>query len=47
VHSSLAALHLIGLPRAHFEVEEEVLLAQIDETMSTEQFEREVGRRMH
>lgn len=41
------ALHLVGLLRAHFEMEEEVLLAQIDETMSTEQFEREVGRRMH
>lgn len=41
------ALHLVGLLRAHFEMEEEVLLAQIDETMSAEQFEREVGRRMH
>jgi len=43
---SLKALHLVGLLRAHFEVEEEVLLPVLDATMTPEEFNREVGDRM-
>lgn len=34
---------LLGLIRAHFEEEEEVLLPILDRTMSKEDFEREIG----
>lgn len=40
------ALHLVGLIRAHFEVEEQVLLPVLDKTMSHEEFQREVGEKM-
>ena len=40
------AVHLVGLLRAHFEVEEEVLLPVLDATMTAEEFNREVGDRM-
>lgn len=35
--------NLLGLIRAHFEEEEEVLLPILDRTMSKEQFDREIG----
>jgi hypothetical protein len=35
--------NLLGLIWAHFEEEEMVLLPVLDETMTPEQFEREVG----
>lgn len=38
--------HLVGLLRAHFEVEEEVLLPVLDAAMTAEEFEREVGSKM-
>lgn len=40
------AVHLVGLLRAHFEVEEQVLLPILDTTMTPEEFEREIGDRM-
>lgn len=40
------AVHLVGLLRAHFEVEEQVLLPILDATMSPEEFKREIGDRM-
>ena len=39
------AMHLVGLLRGHFEVEEQVLLPVLDRTMTTEQFQREVADR--
>lgn len=38
--------HLVGLLRAHFEVEEQVLLPILDGAMTAEEFEREVGSKM-
>lgn len=43
---SQKAVHLVGLLRAHFEVEEQVLLPILDATMTTAEFKREVGDRM-
>ena len=43
---SRKAVHLVGLLRAHFEVEEQVLLPILDASMTPEEFEREVGGRM-
>jgi hemerythrin-like domain-containing protein len=40
------AVHLVGLLRAHFEVEEQVLLPVLDATMTPAEFKREVGDRM-
>lgn len=38
--------HLVGLLRAHFEVEEEVLLPVLDAAMTAEEFESAVGSKM-
>jgi hemerythrin-like domain-containing protein len=38
--------HLVGLLRAHFEVEEEVLLPVLDAAMTAEEFEGAVGSKM-
>lgn len=43
---ALTAHQLTGLLRGHFEVEEEVLLPVLDETMTADQFQREVADRM-
>lgn len=43
---SQKAVHLVGLLRAHFEVEEQVLLPILDTTMTPAEFKREVGDRM-
>lgn len=43
---SQKAVHLVGLLRAHFEVEEQVLLPILDATMTPAEFKREVGDRM-
>ena len=40
-------LELVGLVKAHFGVEEEVVLTVFDELMSAEEFEREVVAPMH
>lgn len=45
-HESRRAVHLVGLLRGHFEVEEQVLLPVLDATMTAEEFKREVGDRM-
>jgi hemerythrin-like domain-containing protein len=43
---SQKAVHLVGLLRAHFEVEEQVLLPILDATMTPAEFKRDVGDRM-
>lgn len=43
---ALSAHHLTGLLYAHFEVEEEVLLSVLDETMTAEEFQREIADQM-
>jgi hemerythrin-like domain-containing protein len=43
---ALTANHLTGLLYGHFEVEEEVLLSVLDETMTAEEFQREIADQM-
>ncbi|MCC6659521.1 MAG: hemerythrin domain-containing protein [Phycisphaerales bacterium] len=43
---ALTAHHLTGLLLGHFEIEEQVLLPVLDQTMTAEQFQREVADKM-